>query len=151
MTSSDPAGSADIAVRKTATLASLPSGDIQTFAIEVTNAGPTASTNVSLTDNLLNLINSSVGATGAGFIDAVVTPGLASGASCSTAAAGANGRQLSCSIATLPVCTTGADCPVVTVRVRPGGDAGARTNTASAISNTTADPALGNNSAVANY
>ncbi len=151
VTSSDPAGSADIAVRKTATLASLPSGDIQTFAIEVTNTGPTASTNVTLTDNLLNLINSSVGATGAGFIDAVVTPGAASGASCSTTAAGANGRQLTCSIATLPVCTTGADCPVVTVRVRPGGDAGARTNTASVISNTTADPALGNNSAVANY
>ena len=35
------------------------------------------STNVTLTDNLLNLINSSVGATGAGFIDAVVTPGTA--------------------------------------------------------------------------
>lgn len=151
VTSSDPAGSADIAVNKTATLANLPVGDIQTFAIEVTNAGPTVSTNVLMTDYLQNLINSNVGATGSGFIDAVVTPGGASGATCSSNVSGSNGRQLTCSIATLPVCTTGVDCPVVTVRVRPGGEAGARTNTASVISYVTADPALANNSDVANY
>ena len=46
----------------------------------------------------------------------------------------------------MPTCTNGVDCPIIYVRVRPGGNATTtRTNTASAISSVTHDPNLGNN------
>ena len=51
----------------------------------------------------------------------------------------------------LPVCTAGADCPTITVSVRPGLNAGSRTNEFSAVSQTTPDPNLGNNTASANF
>jgi uncharacterized repeat protein (TIGR01451 family) len=41
-----------------------------------------------------------------------------------------------CTIASLPVCTPGSDCPVAVVSVRPGGAAGLRINVASATSTT---------------
>ena len=151
VTGSDPADSADIGVLKTATLASVAAGEIQTYRIEVTNAGAQPSTAITLTDDLTNLINSSVGATGAGLVGVTTTANAASGLSCSTASTGGTSRRLTCSITTLPVCTTGVDCPVIEVQVRPGGNAGARSNTASAISSAVADPALGNNSATANF
>ena len=143
--------SADISVRKTRTLATLPVGEVETFAIEVVNAGPVTTTNVSVTDTLAQLMNSGAGPTGQGFISASIVANAATGVTCSNAASGANARQLSCTIATLPVCTAGVDCPVVTVQVRPGGNAGARTNQAFAISSQTADPSLGNNTGGTTY
>ncbi len=151
VTASVGANAADLSVAKAASLATLASGDIQTFTIEVRNAGPVTSTNVSLTDDLTNLINGGVGPTGQGFISAVATPNAASGVSCSTANTGGTSRRLTCAIASLPVCTPGVDCPVIVVQVRPGGNAGARTNTANVISTSTADPALGNNAASAGF
>ncbi len=137
--------SADISLNKSASLATLQAGDVQTFTLEVVNAGPETSRDIEVTDTFSRLINNNIGATDAGYIAEVVTANAASGVSCSTANAGGFGRRLTCDIAELPVCTAGNDCPVITVQVRPGGDPGARTNTASVISPTTADPNLGNN------
>ncbi len=143
--------SADVAALKSAAVSPIPAGDVQTFTLEITNAGPQASQNVQVIDNLTSLINSSVGATGAGYVGESVSAGVASGISCSTVATGGTSRRLTCNIASLPVCTAGVDCPVITVQVRPGGNAGARTNSFSAVSQTTPDPNLANNSASAGY
>ena len=139
VTGSIPGNSADISVVKTATLASLPAGDVQTFAIEVTNTGPATALNVTMTDNLTDLINASVGPTGSGYISESIALNSASGIPCGTAASGGTSRLLTCTVASLPVCVAGSTCPVITVTVRPGGDAGARTNTANVLSDTTAD------------
>ncbi len=140
--------SANIGTVKTAAVDPLVAGDIQTYTLEITNAGPNTSLDIDVADTLSTLINSSVGAMGAGYISHGLTPHIATGLTCSTTASGANGRQLDCNIAILPVCTTGVDCPTITVSVRPGGNADlTRSNTFSAISQTTPDPDLGNNDA----
>ena len=151
VTGSDPTASADIAVNKSVGLATLPVGEIQTFTLEVTNAGPTASSDVTLTDNLLGLINSAAGPTDAGLVSVVATANSATGLSCLSSPSGGTSRLLTCTIDTLPVCTPGSTCPVITVEVRPGGEAGGRSNTASVISNTTADPDLTNNADIETY
>lgn len=149
----NPAASADISVVKTIAhplLLGLPtpseSGEEVWYKVEVVNFGSVTSNNVTLTDALQNLINSNAGPTGAGFISAVITPGVSTGGSCSSVANGATRRDLTCTFATIPVCNNGVDCPTVEIRVRPGGNADpARGNTASAISSTTHDPDLTNN------
>src|SRR5690606_31336950 len=113
VTSSVNASSADISVLKTVDLANVPAGDALTYTLEIVNTGPATSNAVVLNDTLQNLINNSVGATDAGYISELITPGLATGASCGTAAAGGNGRQLTCNFATIPVCTAGNNCPTV--------------------------------------
>jgi uncharacterized repeat protein (TIGR01451 family) len=150
VTGSTGANSSDISVVKTAAIASLAVGDIQTFTLQVNNAGPQPSQNVTLTDDLIDLINSAEGATGSGFMSASIAPGSATGLTCASSATGGNSRRLSCTIADLPVCS-GASCPTITVQIRPGGEAGARNNTARAISSVTADPNLVNNSGAAPY
>ncbi len=142
--------SADVRVLKSVDPATVLAGDILTYTLEVVNDGPTTSTDVRLTDTFSNLINNSVGATGAGYIDAVTTNGTATLDSCNDSASGSTGRSLSCVYTSIPVCTASVDCPVVTVRVRPGGNGGARSNTANVISNGTADPDHSNDSATAN-
>ncbi len=144
--SSTQGASADLRVIKTAAEASLSAGDIQTFSIEVINAGPATSAGVTVTDTLSNLINNSVGATDAGFVS-VTAP---AGASCSTAASGGRGRQLSCTFDTLAVCTAGS-CPTIEVQVRPGANAGELSNTAQVLSQSVADPDLTNNSSTVTY
>ena len=151
VTGSTGPNAADIAVLKTAGLASVVAGEIQTFDLELVNAGPQPATSITLSDTFLGLINASVGATGAGYLGHVITPNAAGGVSCGTVAAGGSGRRLDCTIASLPVCTAGLDCPVVSVQVRPGGNGGARTNSASATSSTVADPALANNTGSAGF
>ncbi len=142
--------SADVRVLKTVDPATVLASDILTYTLEVVNDGPATSADVLLTDTFSNLINNSVGATGAGYIDAVTTNGTATLDSCSDSASGSTGRSLSCVYTSVPVCTASVDCPVVTVRVRPGGNGGARSNTANVISNGTADPDHSNDSATAN-
>ncbi|MBT9460954.1 MAG: DUF11 domain-containing protein [Rugosibacter sp.] len=140
VTSSIGPDAADIRLLKTVDLVNVPAGDVLTYTLEIVNAGPQTSTTVVLTDTFDTLINSSVGLTGAGYLDETLTLGSATGGSCSNAAAGGNGRSLTCTFAAIPVCTAGIDCPKVVVRVRPGGDGGSRTNNANAVSNGTADP-----------
>ena len=137
---------ADITVSKTRLNATVAAGDPQSFTIRVENAGPQPSANITLTDNLVQLINGNAAApTGSGLISVTAT-----GMTCSTTSISGPGRRLTCTIPTLPVCS-GASCPEVTVQIRPGGEAGSRTNTASAISSTVADANLTNNSGTATF
>ena len=138
---------ADIRVTKTALNKTIASGDIEQFAVEIVNDGSGTSSSVAFTDDLTGLINNR-GNTGGGFVQAVWSPNAASGMTCSqTPLGGATGTtvRFSCSIATLPVCTAGVNCPVIQLAVRPGGDAGLRTNSATARSSVTFDPNLANN------
>jgi uncharacterized repeat protein (TIGR01451 family) len=134
------ATSANLALHKSVSPAVVPAGDVLTYTMEIVNAGPSTSTNVVLSDTLDTLINNGIGATGQGFIDAIIAPGSATGGNCTSTAPSGSSRALSCSFASVPVCTSGSDCPVVTVRVRPGGDGGLRTNSADAVSGSIADP-----------
>ena len=151
VTSSTGGASADVFPVKTARVATLDVGDVQTFDIEMVNAGPATSTDVRLDDTITDLINSSVGPTGAGYIGETISAGVATGLTCSDTASGGTARRLQCTAATLPVCTQGVDCPVITVQVRPGGNAGSRINTAQVRSFGTPDPDLTNDSDSAPY
>ena len=150
VTSSIGTNSADIRVLKSVDLPTVSAGDVLTYTLEVVNAGPVTSNSVVLNDTLQTLINNTVGPTGAGYVGETISAGLATGASCSSTASGSIGRQLTCSFATIPVCTQGVNCPKVTVQVRPGGNGGTRTNTANVISNGTADPNHSNETASVN-
>ncbi len=149
VTSSPGPLTADIRLLKTVDLANVPAGDVLTYTLEIVNDGPVTSSTVVLTDTFDTLINGNVAPTGAGYLDEVLTLGpLATGGPCTNAAAGANGRRLTCNFATIPVCVAGSgNCPTVVVRVRPGGDGGNRTNSANAVSNATADPNRANDNA----
>jgi uncharacterized repeat protein (TIGR01451 family) len=143
--------STNLRVAKSALSPSVVAGDAQSFRIEIVNEGPQPATAITLTDDLTNLVNDAVGSTGAGFIGSVTAPGVASGLSCSSAAISATGRRLTCTIPTLPVCTAGVDCPVVTVDVRPGGNGGSRTNEATAFSANVADTNPADNTGTTAY
>ncbi|HMS01687.1 MAG TPA: SdrD B-like domain-containing protein, partial [Gemmatimonadaceae bacterium] len=146
VTTSPGPSSADLSVLKSVDLASVPAGEVLTYTLEVVNTGPVTATSLTLRDTMLVLINNAAGATGAGYVGHTVTrQGVASAVTCSSAAQGATGRILTCTIPTLPVCTAGVDCPVIDVAIRPGGNGGSRVNRAHVISNDVADPALANN------
>ena len=77
--------SADLRVVKTASLPTLVSGEIQTFDIQVINAGPDPVQNVIVTDVLKNLINNSEGAIDAGYIGTTFTTPNGIDISCNSA------------------------------------------------------------------
>ena len=143
--------SADIAVLKTAAISPVAAGDIETFRIEITNAGPRPSTNITLTDELTQLINNSNSGANPGLVSVTPQANSASGLSCTSATLGGTGRKLTCTIPSLPVCSAGVNCPVIEVKVRPGGNGGSRTNTAEAYSADVPDSAVANNTASASY
>ncbi len=152
--SSFEAASADLTLNKTAALASLNAGDIQTYTIEVVNLGPEASADVEVTDSLTQLINSYTQTTlpiGANYNPGLVSVTAPAGATCSTPTSGNRSIALSCKFDTLEVCTAGSDCPKIEVQVRPGGDAGNRSNTAQVLSTAVADPDLTNNDSTATF
>lgn len=151
ITSEQPGDSADVYALKSASLATLEVGDVQTFRIEMVNSGPSTSTDVRLRDTLTNLINSATGPVGAGYLGETISLGVATGLSCSDSASGGTARRLNCTAGTLPVCTPGIDCPVITVEVRPGGNAGQLSNTARVRSFGTPDPDLSNDNATVSY
>lgn len=140
---------ADLSVAKSAAPATVNAGELLTYTIEVRNAGPQTATNAVLSDDLADLINGSVGA-GQGVESVALSPGVATG-SCAAASTGSTSARLTCNFTTLPVCTNGVDCPVVTVQVRPAASANPdnnvvpRSNSADVLSQDTADPNLGNN------
>ncbi|WNL44395.1 SdrD B-like domain-containing protein [Dyella sp. BiH032] len=137
--------SADLKLVKTALQATTAAGDELDYTLEVVNSGPQTAVAVSVVDQLDTLINSSVGPTGAGFIAATIANGPA-GANCpAPSATSGTGVKLQCALGDVPVCTAGSNCPVITVKIRPGGDGGARTNSAYALSPTTADPNYNDN------
>ena len=134
----------DLQVFKTDSPDPVNAGEILTYAIEIVNISTVTATTVTLTDTFTTLINNSVGATGAGFIDAVVANGIATGGSCISAASGGTGRLMTCTFTSIPQCTKGVNCPVVTARVRPRGE-GERTNTAYAVSSDVVDANITDN------
>ncbi len=151
VTSEQPGDSADVFAFKSASLATLEVGEVQTFQIEMVNIGPSISTDVRLSDTLTSLINSLAGPTEAGYIGETIAPGVATGLSCTDFASGGTARQLNCTAASLPVCSQGVDCPVITVQIRPGGNAGTLGNTARVRSFGTPDPDLTNDSDSVSY
>lgn len=137
--------SADLRLIKKAAQATVAAGDELDYTLEVVNSGPQTAVNVSVVDQLDTLINSNTGATGAGYIGASIANGPA-GASCpAPTVSSGSGVTLQCALGDVPTCTAGSNCPVITVKIRPGGDGGARTNSAYAVSPTTADPDYSNN------
>ncbi|MFK7743893.1 MAG: SdrD B-like domain-containing protein [Roseobacter sp.] len=138
VTASAPGASADIAVAKTSSAAPI-AGETQTFTFVISNAGPQTATNVTFSDTLTNLVNNVSGGAGNGIVSI-----SAPGATCSSPSAGGRSIALTCTGLTVPICS-GAACPTFVVEVTPGGDGGARTNTADVISEDIADPDLTNN------
>ncbi|WP_300038742.1 SdrD B-like domain-containing protein [uncultured Roseobacter sp.] len=138
VSASTPGASADIAVVKTSSATPV-AGQTQTFTFVISNAGPQTATNVTFTDTLTNLVNNVSGGNGNGLVSV-----SAPGASCVSPSAGGRSIALTCSGLTVPVCA-GAGCPTFVVEVTPGGDGGARTNTAEVISEDIADPDLTDN------
>ena len=146
VTASTGPASADISVIKTVDLPNVPAGEVLTYSIEVVNSGASTATNITIIDALGTLINNGVGATGQGFIGSTVSRlGVASAVTCMSASTGSNSRTVSCTIPSLPVCTPSVDCPVIELAIRPGGNGGARNNSASAVSSDVADPNTANN------
>ncbi|MCM5680469.1 SpaA isopeptide-forming pilin-related protein [Schlegelella sp. S2-27] len=121
-------------------------GDAITWEIEVVNAGPNAATDVTVTDVFNNVFNAS-----ASDYSIATLPGTASFASCSLTTGSSNVSLNNCSIATLPVCTAGVDCPRIQVSVRhfgngtSGSDNFQVTNSAFALAQDQGDNNLSNN------
>ncbi|MBT0957857.1 DUF11 domain-containing protein [Alphaproteobacteria bacterium KMM 3653] len=151
VTSDAPLESADVSIVKTASEASLAAGETQTFELEIINEGPNVSNTVQVRDLIGDLINNTT--TGAN--PALLSIGYANisetDANCSTTPSGATGILFGCDIATLPVCLPGATCPVVTIEVVPGGEAGRYFNTATITSYGTADPDRSNETSTVGY
>jgi uncharacterized repeat protein (TIGR01451 family) len=150
VTGSIPDNSADFSVLKTARNATVNSGEEQVYDLQIVNAGPSAASSVTLIDDLTGLINTNTSGANAGYVSTVSNPGNATGLSCSAATFGAAVRQ-TCTITSLPVCTVNVNCPTIAITVRPGGNGGSRTNTATVDSPVTADPDRTNNSASATF
>ncbi len=147
VTTSAGVDSADIVLLKTAALATVPAGDIQTYTLEIVNNGPTQADDVDVTDLFESLINNIVGATGSGYVSnpEVVTANSAIFNNCSSVTAGNTKRRMTCNFTSVPVCTQGVDCPTIEVQVRHGGNGGILINTATAFSQVTPDPVTSNN------
>lgn len=150
VTSADSSNWADISVIKqqlTPTPGdSITSGGELSFSIEIINAGPVAALNVVLDDRLQDVVGSATGGEpDPQDIEVQHTLGNASGMTCTVPASSDFSSDMQCIIPSLPVCTQGSDCPVVTVKMRTGGE-GIKTNTAIAFSTQTPDNNTNNNS-----
>ncbi|MFP5245583.1 MAG: hypothetical protein ACLGH0_02730, partial [Thermoanaerobaculia bacterium] len=114
--------SADVSITKTTATTSAPEGSTFSYTIAVTNAGPSAASNVTMTDTL---------PPGLTFESLVAPPGWA----CTT------GSTITCSIASLASGVTAN----FTLTVRADANNGTVTNSAS-VTTSTADPNDGNDS-----
>ena len=146
VTAEDLPDAADVGLTKSVAQATLPAGEVQTYTLEITNAGAAAAETVEIRDDFLSLINSGSGPD-EGFVSVSLSPGpnVSGSFTCADSALGSTARRLVCEIETLDICTPGTDCPTITVEVRHGGNPGPIDNDASAYSQDTPDPNLGNN------
>jgi len=150
LTSVEPGNAADVGVIKSISPTASPvvAGDAITFRIEVVNSGPATAEDVRLEDRLEPIVNP----IGHALSYPTVDPAFdANGMVCSFGASGAYYyRDLSCTIASLPICTPGDDCPFVDVTVHAGG-VGSQSNTAVAYSFKTPDRDTSNNESMVPY
>lgn len=146
-TSSTGLDSADITIVKTLDTPELAVGDIQTFTLEIINPSDSTSNSIQVSDNVTQLLSNTRGAPNAAFISYTIEENAASGVTCGTFASGGRSVRLTCNIASLPTCTPGVNCPKISFSVRPGHGSSPRANTASIVSNGTADPDHTNNTA----
>ena len=158
VTSTPASNSADVRALKTVSPTNASptavAGTPFSFDLEVQNIGPVPALNVLVTDALSNLQTGSA-TVGIAYFNTTYN-------SCTAPGTGAT-RNLNCAGLTVPVCgagspASGVACPIIRVTVVPGGDgtvnaAGfiARTNTFSAVSQTTPDPTPNNNTSTAPY
>ncbi|MFT7774456.1 SdrD B-like domain-containing protein [Roseateles sp.] len=118
------------------------------WEIEVVNAGPQPATGVVVTDTLNDVFNANASQYGVSVVAGAATMGACT---LTTTGSGVSLSGSNCTIATLPICTAGADCPRIQLTVRPHGDGTAAnddftsTNSAFALSQAEADPNLANN------
>jgi len=131
------------------------------FDLEVINTGPVAAEDVRVRDTIQNLVNGNtdfVSITYQNLPPDAVSQG--STGACRQDQRSSTQARLNCpDIGTVPICTPGVNCPVISVTVVPGrnftpisGRAdNERSNTFEAISLTTPDPDLDNNDATAFY
>ncbi|HQZ12725.1 MAG TPA: SdrD B-like domain-containing protein [Devosia sp.] len=153
--SADPLNWSDLSVRKTLVAplsGELAAGEQVTFEIEIANSGPSPALNVVLDDRLSDIVGAAAGGESLS-TDILVVPDTVAGTlstACVVPTSSGYSRDLQCTIPTLPVCTTGVDCPKISVTVRAGSQ-GAKVNTAIAFSTLTPDPDTGNNEDSANY
>lgn len=141
----------DLAIKKTIASASatVNAGEEIEFAIEIINKGDSTATGIVVDDRLNGIVAGADGEFPIAIIP-VVTAGVATGISCEAPPSGAYYIDLKCTIQSLPVCTSGSDCPVIKVKVRPGAE-GLKTNTAHVFSTEVPDPILSNNDSSVNY
>lgn len=149
VTSADDKNWADIGTVKSVSPHTVQAGGEVTFVIEVYNEGVAEATNVEITDRLNDIVGAAGGGQPVDVVPAIST-GVASGLTCRSNPAGDFGRNLECSIASLPVCVQGVDCPTISVTVRPGSQ-GLKSNTVNAYSVDVPDPDLGNNEDQVSY
>jgi uncharacterized repeat protein (TIGR01451 family) len=123
--------SADLSVSNTASPPSAISGQAITYTITVNNAGPSAAATVSMSNPVPTDTT----------FTSLTSPG---GWSCTTPAVGATGT-VNCAIPSLAV---GSSVFTLVVTVDPGATAASISDTAT-VTSTTADPAPGNESAIA--
>jgi uncharacterized repeat protein (TIGR01451 family) len=160
--------SADISVVKRTSPripTTIQSGEQQTFYLEIVNADPVSvedSTDIDITDTLNNLANASATGSNPGIISVTTTPNNAIGLTCDPLSGSGTSATLNCHIDTLPQCvaqvgetgesgTVLGTCPIITVVVRAGGDAGTYSNTFSAESQGQPDPDYSNDEATVSY
>lgn len=141
----------DLEIRKTITSPSttLVAGEEIEFALEIINKGQSVATGIVINDRLQDIVESAAGQLPKS-ISPVLIAGAATGFTCSAPASGAYSIDMTCDIASLPVCTPGSDCPVVKVKVRPGSE-GEKTNIAHVFSTKVPDPDLSNNVSSVRY
>jgi uncharacterized repeat protein (TIGR01451 family) len=117
-----------------------------TWEIEVVNAGPSTATDVAVTDVFSNVFNASPAD-----YSLSVLAGAATMGSCSLGASASHLALENCTIASLPVCTPGLDCPRIRATVRHFGSGTASdhqfqvVNSAFVLAQQQGDPNLDNN------
>lgn len=141
----------DLEIKKTiiSPSATVVAGEEIEFALEIINKGQSVATDIVINDRLQDIVAGAAGMPPQSILP-VLRAGAATGFTCSAPASGAYSIDMSCDIASLPVCTPGDNCPVVTVKIRPGSE-GKKTNTAHVFSTKVPDPDLSNNVSSVNY
>ncbi len=140
---------ADLEVKKSVIgKSAVKAGEKIEFAIEIINHGDAVATSVVMDDRIENIVAGALGDKAVVTLD--VQKGSASGMVCTAPPSGAYHVNLKCDIATLPVCVSGKDCPIVKISAFAGKE-GTQRNTAHVFSTKVPDANQNNNSSFVDY